>query len=74
MLSYIVRRVLLAVPTIIAISVIAFIVIELPPGDYASTYVMRQQWAGREVTPEMEEVLRHRWASTAPPTCATSSG
>ena len=66
MLSYIVRRVLLAVPTIIAISVIAFIVIELPPGDYASTYVMRQQWAGREVTPEMEEVLRHRWGLNRP--------
>ena len=66
MLSYIVRRVLLAVPTIIAISVIAFIVIELPPGDYASTYVMRQQWAGREVTPEMEEVLRHRWGLDRP--------
>jgi peptide/nickel transport system permease protein len=65
-LSYIVRRVLLAVPTIIAISVIAFIVIELPPGDYASTYVMRQQWAGREVTPEMEEVLRHRWGLDRP--------
>ena len=60
------RRVLLAVPTIIAISVIAFIVIELPPGDYASTYVMRQQWAGREVTPEMEEVLRHRWGLDRP--------
>ena len=66
MLSYIVRRLLLAVPTIIAISVIAFIVIELPPGDYASTYVMRQQWAGREVTPEMEEVLRHRWGLDRP--------
>ena len=66
MLSYIVRRLLLAVPTIIAISVIAFIVIELPPGDYASTYVMRQQWAGREVTPEMEEVLRQRWGLDRP--------
>ena len=34
MLSYIVRRLLLAVLTSWAISVLAFVIIQLPPGDY----------------------------------------
>lgn len=39
MLAYLLRRVVLLVPTVFAISVIAFIVIQLPPGDYLTTYV-----------------------------------
>ena len=39
MLTYLVRRIVLLVPTIFAISVIAFVVIQLPPGDYLTTYI-----------------------------------
>ena len=34
MLNYIIRRILIAIPTLIAISMIAFVIIQLPPGDY----------------------------------------
>lgn len=41
MLAVIGRRVLIMIPTLLLISIISFIVIELPPGDAASSYVGR---------------------------------
>ncbi|GAB4109992.1 MAG: ABC transporter permease [Roseiflexaceae bacterium] len=45
MLQYILRRVLLMIPTLIVISIISFTIIQLPPGDFLSSYVaqLRQQ-------------------------------
>ena len=34
MLSYIVRRVLLMIPTLFLVSVVSFVLLQLPPGDY----------------------------------------
>jgi peptide/nickel transport system permease protein len=39
MVQYIVRRVLLAIPLLFVISLISYMVIELPPGDYLVQYV-----------------------------------
>jgi len=36
-LSYIMRRLLLMVPVLFFISVVSFIIIQLPPGDYLTT-------------------------------------
>lgn len=66
MLSYIIRRLLLMIPTIFAISIVAFIVIELPPGDYISTYTMQQEWGGRKVTEEQAANLRYRYGLDKP--------
>jgi len=33
-LTHIVRRLLIMIPTLIAISIIVFIIIQLPPGDF----------------------------------------
>ena len=38
MLSYIVRRLLWAIPTLFGISVLSFFLMRLPPGDYLSSY------------------------------------
>ncbi|MBT7613386.1 MAG: ABC transporter permease, partial [Rhodospirillaceae bacterium] len=37
MIGYIVHRMMLMVPTLIGISLITFIIIQLPPGDFLST-------------------------------------
>ncbi len=37
MLTYIVRRVLILIPTIVVISIVTFIIIQLPPGDFFTT-------------------------------------
>ncbi len=42
MLQYLVRRVFLAIITIWAISVVSFIIIQLPPGDFVTTYIETQ--------------------------------
>src|SRR6478735_6252427 len=39
MVTYIVRRLMLAVLTVWAISVLSFMIIHLPPGDYVTSYI-----------------------------------
>ena len=46
MLSYIVHRILIMIPTLIAISIVIFTIINLPPGDYFSTYIAELQSSG----------------------------
>ena len=38
MLRYVVRRLLYAIPTVIAISIVSFALIQLPPGDFLDSY------------------------------------
>jgi peptide/nickel transport system permease protein len=42
MLNYLIKRTLLSLITIWAISVLSFVIIQLPPGDFATTYVEQQ--------------------------------
>ena len=49
MFSYLIQRVLLMIPTLVAISVITFVIIQLPPGDYLSTYIAELQSQGENV-------------------------
>jgi peptide/nickel transport system permease protein len=46
MLSYLVHRILIMIPTLIAISIVIFAIINLPPGDYFSTYITELQSSG----------------------------
>ncbi len=56
MLGYIGRRILQIIPLLIALSVIIFIIIQLPPGDYVSMYIMRLKLSGTDVS--MAEIQR----------------
>src|SRR3954464_7195933 len=46
MLSYIVHRILIMIPTLLAISIVIFTIINLPPGDYFTTYIAELQSSG----------------------------
>jgi peptide/nickel transport system permease protein len=46
MLAYLVHRLLIMVPTLIAISIVIFTIINLPPGDYFTTYIAELQSSG----------------------------
>ena len=46
MLGYIVHRLLIMIPTLIAISIVIFTIIHLPPGDYFTTYIAELQSSG----------------------------
>ncbi|MCE7981531.1 MAG: ABC transporter permease [Caldilinea sp. CFX5] len=49
MLLYIVRRVIMLIPILFLISVVSFIVIELPPGDWVSNYINNLRTSGIEL-------------------------
>lgn len=58
MLKFIRKRLLLMIPLLIAISLISFLVIQLPPGDYVSRYIAEQEMKGGQVTEADELRLR----------------
>ena len=47
MLSFILRRLLIMIPMLLVLSIISFTVIQLPPGDYLSTYIRQLEAMGR---------------------------
>lgn len=48
MLSYIVRRVVILIPMLVVLSIVSFIIIQLPPGDYLSTYIQQLEATGQQ--------------------------
>ena len=61
MLQYIGRRTLLTIPTIIVISIISFILIQLPPGDYLTSYITTLSARGESVDQAAIESLRKQY-------------
>jgi peptide/nickel transport system permease protein len=66
MLAYTARRILIMVPTLLAISLIVFVIIQLPPGDYLETYITELQSQGEAVDPEKIEALRRQYGLDRP--------
>ena len=48
MLRYLVQRLIVMIPTLVAISILTFIIIQLPPGDYLSNQVAELRARGEE--------------------------
>jgi peptide/nickel transport system permease protein len=66
MVEFLTRRLLLLVPTVIVISMIAFVVIQLPPGDFLTSYVATLQAAGENVDAAQIESLRQQYGLGEP--------
>lgn len=66
MLAYILRRLLIMVPTLLMISIVTFEVIQLPPGDYLTTYVANLQQTGETADEAVIESLRARYGLDRP--------
>ena len=66
MLGYILRRLLIAMGTVWVISVIAFAIIQLPPGDYVTSYIAQLMATGTLVTQEEAENLRIQYGLHQP--------
>ncbi len=71
MLTFIIRRSLLALLTIGALSVISFVVIQLPPGDFVDQYILElQQGTGKfgssTIEDKMERTLRNQYGLDRP--------
>lgn len=61
MLNYIIRRVLIMIPTLAVISVLVFVIIQLPPGDIITSRLEQLQAEGQEISIEQIEALRARY-------------
>ena len=66
MLTYVVRRLLLAVLTMWAVSVLAFVIIQLPPGDYVPSYIAQMSASGSVVSQAAADTLREQYGLNKP--------
>ena len=66
MLAYLSRRALLAVFTVWAISVLSFAIIQLPPGDYVTSYIAQMASSGSVVSEEEAQNLRIQYGLGQP--------
>ena len=66
MLSFIVRRLLIMIPTMLAISLVAFIIIQLPPGDYLTTVITNAAARGETIDPDELARLQRQYGLDQP--------
>ncbi|SED67858.1 peptide/nickel transport system permease protein [Jiangella alba] len=66
MLTFVVRRVALMIPTLVLISIVTFTIIQLPPGDFLTTYVTNLSAQGEQVDPAEVAALRARYGLDEP--------
>jgi peptide/nickel transport system permease protein len=66
MLAFLVRRLLMAVLTLWAISILTFLIIQLPPGDFVTAYIAQLQSTGSAVSAQEAENLRAQYGLDRP--------
>lgn len=67
MVLYIVRRTLMLIPIVIIMSMVAFFLIQLPPGDYVSFRILQLQNSGVQVSEQQAEALKAQFGLDKPP-------
>lgn len=66
MFGYLIHRLLVMIPTLLIISLIVFVIIQLPPGDYLSSYVAELQSQGEAVSEQKIAFLREQYGLDKP--------
>jgi peptide/nickel transport system permease protein len=66
MFGYILRRLLIAIGTVWSVSVISFVIIQLPPGDYVTSYIAQMAATGSIVSEQEAENLRQQYGLNQP--------
>lgn len=66
MVRYTVQRLIIMIPNLLVISLLTFIIIQLPPGDYLTTYVLELQAQGEHVNQERIDYLREEFGFDRP--------
>lgn len=66
MLQYIIRRILIMIPTVLLISMIVFFIIQLPPGDFMSSYAASMEESGEQFDRETLERMREEYGLNQP--------
>ncbi|MGI9310047.1 MAG: ABC transporter permease [bacterium] len=66
MFQYVLKRIAVMAPTLVVISFIIFVIIQLPPGDYLETYIAELESQGESVDREKIEFLRRQYGLDQP--------
>jgi peptide/nickel transport system permease protein len=66
MVRFIAHRLLLMFPTVFAISILSFMIVQLPPGDFVSTVVAALEESGEPLAKQEEAILRERYGLDQP--------
>ncbi len=66
MLGYVARRLLIMVPTLLAVSAISFVIIQLPPGDYLTTQINEMRTRGESIDTGHIQFLRETYGLDKP--------
>lgn len=66
MLQYIARRIILIIPTMLVVSIVAFVIIQLPPGDFLTVLASRMASTGETMDQQALEALRIRYGLGEP--------
>jgi peptide/nickel transport system permease protein len=66
MLAFVIRRLLLMIPMLVVLSIISFTIIQLPPGDYLSTYIRQLEAMGREFDEAEIQNLKRQYGLDQP--------
>jgi len=66
MLYYVLRRLLYMAVIMVVISVIAFVIIQLPPGDYLTSYIMQLKATGTDVSESEIATLKKQYGLDLP--------
>lgn len=66
MATFIIHRILLMIPTLFLISIVAFVAIQLPPGDYLTTMIANMAQSGEEADEAQIAALRARYKLDQP--------
>jgi peptide/nickel transport system permease protein len=62
----IINRLLYTIPTLILISIVSFAIIELPPGDYLTTYITQLEQQGTQLSQAQVEAFRLHYGLDQP--------
>lgn len=66
MLGYILRRIAIMIPTLFVISIVTFVIIQLPPGDFLTSYAASLRAQGDVIDEQELEVMRDRYGLNQP--------
>jgi len=66
LIYYVLKRLLMMIPTLLVISFIVFVIIQLPPGDYLETYIAELESQGESVDPDKIAFLREEYGLDQP--------
>src|SRR3954447_13951681 len=66
MFGYLIRRLLWMIPSFFAVSLVTFVIIQLPPGDFVTSYAADLATSGAPADPATLDALRQRYGLNDP--------